>query len=229
MITEEMLCAAASRSCDIYVAFLEKGYDPENQHEFSLKFKRKIRKLKRKADHPVFYRAAQCAASIILAILIGGTAFFTLNTEARAALSAWIKEVYETYFVYRFEGAEISENDAVGYRPTWLPEGYTEFYANEVDDTVTIVYADEEGKMLKYNFVCNPNETDWYVNAAQVTLEPATVNGVPAQLLISNDSETASAIMWTTDENTAFYISGFLSQDELIKIAESSEKLPASR
>ena len=46
MITEEMLCAAAARSCEIYVSYLERGYNPENQHEFSLQFKKKIRKLK---------------------------------------------------------------------------------------------------------------------------------------------------------------------------------------
>ena len=56
MITEEMLCAAAARSCEIYVSYLERGYNPENQHEFSLQFKKKIKKLKRKADHPVFYQ-----------------------------------------------------------------------------------------------------------------------------------------------------------------------------
>lgn len=46
MITEEMLCAAAARSCEIYVSYLERGYNPENQHEFSLQFKKKIKKLK---------------------------------------------------------------------------------------------------------------------------------------------------------------------------------------
>lgn len=69
MITEEMLCAAAARSCEIYVSYLERGYTPENQHEFSLQFEKKIKKLKRKADHPVFYHATKRIASIVLAIL----------------------------------------------------------------------------------------------------------------------------------------------------------------
>lgn len=72
MITEEMLCAAAARSCEIYVSYLERGYTPENQHEFSLQFEKKIKKLKRKADHPVFYHATKRIASIVLAILITG-------------------------------------------------------------------------------------------------------------------------------------------------------------
>ena len=46
MITEEMLRKAAARSCEIYVAYLEKGYDPQNKHEFSPEFEKHIQDLK---------------------------------------------------------------------------------------------------------------------------------------------------------------------------------------
>ena len=46
MITEEMLHKAASRSCEIYVAYLEKDYDPQNKHEFSPEFEKNIQDLK---------------------------------------------------------------------------------------------------------------------------------------------------------------------------------------
>ena len=46
MITEEMLRQAAARSCAIYVAHLEKGYNPHNQHEFSPEFEKCIQDLK---------------------------------------------------------------------------------------------------------------------------------------------------------------------------------------
>ena len=45
MITEEMLRKAAARSCEIYVAHLEKGYDPQTQHEFSPEFEKRIQDL----------------------------------------------------------------------------------------------------------------------------------------------------------------------------------------
>ena len=54
MITEEMLCAAAARSCELYTADLESGYNADVLHEFSPAFEKKIRKLKRRADHPAF-------------------------------------------------------------------------------------------------------------------------------------------------------------------------------
>lgn len=42
MITEEMLRTAATKASEIYVACLEKGYDPQNQHEFSPEFEKSI-------------------------------------------------------------------------------------------------------------------------------------------------------------------------------------------
>lgn len=46
MIPEEMLRKAAARSCEIYVSYLEKGYDPQNKHEFSPEFEKHIQDLK---------------------------------------------------------------------------------------------------------------------------------------------------------------------------------------
>ena len=98
MITEEMLCAAAARSCELYTADLESGYNADVLHEFSPAFEKKIRKLKRRADHPAFYRTMNRVASILLAILIAIGAWISVDTEARAAIVGWVKEIYETYF-----------------------------------------------------------------------------------------------------------------------------------
>ena len=125
MITDSMLRSAAKKSCEIYVNQLESGYDPKTQHEFSPDFEKKIKKLRRKANHPIVYRSLQRIASIILVCLIACGAWFTVDAEARSAFFGWVKEIYETYFVYRFEGNADYSESSVAYRPTWLPEGYT--------------------------------------------------------------------------------------------------------
>ena len=65
MITEDMLREAAEESLKDYVNSLERDYDPEHPHKFSLQFEKKIKKLKRKAEHPVLYRTLQRAASFL--------------------------------------------------------------------------------------------------------------------------------------------------------------------
>lgn len=224
MIIDEMLKAAAEKSCEIYVNQLENGYDADKQHTFSPQFKRKIKKLKRKADYPVFYRSVQRAAAILLAILICASAWLAVDVEARNAVFGWIKDVYESFLVYRFEENTQSNNVQGSYLPTWLPDGYTEFYADESAENTFVVYTNEGGEMLKFNCAPNTNETDWFVDTAETERSQVEVNGNPADLLLSTDPDVASGILWTTSDGTAFYLSAFLQEEDLIKVAESVQK-----
>ena len=125
MITDEMLREAARESLEDYVNSLERDYDPAHPHQFSKEFEKKIERLKRRANHPVFYKTMQRVASVVLAILIGGGAWLTVDVEARAAFFGWVKEVYETFFVYRFSGDADMSTKTSNYEPNWIPDGYT--------------------------------------------------------------------------------------------------------
>lgn len=219
MITDEMLRAAAARSCDIYVAHLEKGFDPENQHVFSEKFERKIKRLKRKADYPIFYRTMRCVASIILAILITGGAWITVDTEARAAFWGWVHEVYETYFIFHY-GESVNAVASADYRPMWIPEDYTEFKVSTSKERTMVAYTDKSGKILRFNYIHKPDETDWFVDVSQANITTTSVNGNEAKIFIAENPEEANAIAWVTN-GTAFYITGFVNESILLDMAES--------
>lgn len=225
MISDSMLRSAAKKSCEIYVNQLESGYDPKTQHEFSPEFEKKIKRLRRKANHPIVYRSLQRIASIILVCLIACSAWLTVDAEARSAFFGWVKEIYETYFVYRFEGNADYSESSVAYRPTWLPEGYTEFYVDDIDATTVVSYQNTDGLLLTFRYTHNPNETDWFIDATHAVIKETTVNGYPAEILLADNITTASVIAWTDEQDSAFYVSGFLSESELIKIAENIQPL----
>ena len=63
MITEEMLRAAAAGSWERYYARLTAEYAPGQPFPVSEAFKNKIRRLKRRADHPVLYRTVRRVAA----------------------------------------------------------------------------------------------------------------------------------------------------------------------
>ena len=221
MITDEMLRAAASRSCELYAAHQEEGYHPEDVHQFSKQFERKIRKLKRKADHPILYHALRSAALVAIAILVTASAWLTVNVEARRAFFGWIKSFYETYFVYSFQDDGINSLSTINYRPTLLPAGYTEFIVDDTTSTVHVLYSNADGNYITFSYIHNPSEVEWFIAADQVAVQSATVSGNPADLLVALDSNEANALMWITEDNTAFCLSGYLDADELIEIAES--------
>lgn len=55
MITDAQLRKAAEKSSDLYLRYIERDYNSTPSHEFSASFEKKIRKLRKRADHPYFY------------------------------------------------------------------------------------------------------------------------------------------------------------------------------
>lgn len=225
MITDNMIRDAAIRSRKIFADKLESNYDSEHQHEPSPDFKRKIEKLQRRADHPLLYRPLCRIASIVLVLLISGGTLLAANVQARAAFFGWVKEIYETYFVYRFENSAGSDSVSSDYRPTWLPDGYTESSVDLTGSTVAIVYTNAEGQILTFQYTSSLDEIDWFVDIEQVQIKSTTINGNPAEILIAEDAGNANGIMWTVDNERAYYISAFLSESELIQMAESVQQI----
>ncbi len=91
---------------------------------FSSAFERKMKKLIRRADHPIRYRIAQVVACLLLVALLSGCTVVAVSPEARAAFVGWVRETYETWFVYRYTGEEQLPPENTVYAPTWVPDGY---------------------------------------------------------------------------------------------------------
>lgn len=91
---------------------------------FSSAFERKMKRLIRRADHPIRYRIAQIAACLLLAALLSGCTVLAVSPEARAAFVGWVREVSEGWFVYHYTGEDQTAPENVVYCPTWVPDGY---------------------------------------------------------------------------------------------------------
>lgn len=224
MISEEILQKAAAKSCEEFVAAITAGFDPEDQHIFSPDFERKMKKLIRRANHPRFYRTMQRVASIILAAALACGAWLAVDAEARAAFIGWVKETYETFFVYRYEGVDVDTAPA-RYHLTWVPDGYQEVFSDFSDKEGTAVYSNEAGQFLQFGYVSDPDNSNVFIGTGGAVHYEVTVNGYRADFFASADPEFSSGIAWTDKSNCAFYVSGFLTEKELIKISESIEKI----
>ena len=142
MITDAQLRKAAEKSSDLYLRYVEQDYNSTPPHEFSASFEKKIRKLRKRADHPYFYKTLHKAAAVILAILISGSAWLAVDTEARAAFFGWVKEHYEMFFVYRFAGKSEEVTEPIQYQLELIPDGYSEKMTIDENGSVTVIYAD---------------------------------------------------------------------------------------
>ncbi len=225
MMTDELLRDAAARSWERYAADRMAEYDPAYSYAFSPGFERGIRKLRRKADHPVLYRTAQRAAVILLAFLLFGMVWIAFDAKARAAFFGWFGEFDGDYFVLRHEGAARPAADdsggAADYRPVWLPEGYSGFSSDAFADKTTVLYRNEEGKILRFSYLTGPEEASWFFDDTGGTVSVCRVNDQEGTLFLSETEGVSSSLTWSISGETAACITGFLSADELLKIAES--------
>lgn len=222
MISDERLREAARQAEENLLASLPKP--EECEATFSPEYKRKMKKLARRTDHPVIYWVQKAVACILLTILIGGGSVLAVSTEARAAFVGWVREVYEAWFVYRFEGESSNTIGDTQYRPTWLPEGYSQALVPELSDQVNVLYTNDDGPMILFAYSSSSSALALHIQGDTVVPSKVTVNGISADFYLEKEETRASSLVWKNPQNNIIYwISANLSEDVMIKIAESVE------
>lgn len=110
-----------------------------------------------------------------------------------------------------------------------IPDGYTLFFEKEDNGMVAKVYKDSKGRFLKFKYAHNADEQFWLFDMTYSELTPTKVNGIDADLLLSRDENTANSVLWVLPDNTAFFLSAFLDEEDLIRLAESVEAIPIQK
>ena len=87
--------------------------------------------------------------------------------------------------------------------------------------TTFVAYSNDAGQMISFSYSSATDETSWFIDRNSTIVTRVEVAGMAADLFESTDSNNANAIIWSNADNTAFYISGFVSSGYLIRIAES--------
>ena len=208
-------------------ARLEYGGLPEEPHPFSPAFERKMKKLLRRGRHPVWYKTLHAAACLLLALLLSGCAVLAVSAEAREVFAGWVREVYENAFVYRFYGEEQGESNAdTAYRLTWLPEGYWEAERPDLAGMGNVLYRDDAGGLVVLGYATDPEAFSLSVYPEHAAVRKTQVHGRPADLYLDEQEGNRNLIVWTEEETGQFfYVSGPQGEDELVKMAESVEKV----
>ena len=216
MITEKMLADAAAELNEAMLASLP---DPsECVHVFSRAFERKMKHIIRKANHPVIYRLGRAAACFLLVFLLGLGSLMAVSPTVRAAVVGWVKEQYETFTSYFFQGGDM-QTGTEDYELSEIPAGYTLLKRIDVPGSSTIIYVNDNHQFLQINYSSNPALVSITVAHDSHVHSTVTIGDIIADLYTSVDPKQSTALVWEYN-NYLFYISGFLSEEELIDLAE---------
>mgnify|MGYP003295404415 CR=1 FL=1 len=163
------------------------------------------------------------AACLTLGVFFG--AMIATSAPLRAAFVGWIKGVYETYFVYHYAEKANNSSSFANYAPTWVPHGYEKIKGTDSGGRVDIIYRNEAGQLLRFHYIFKPDETTVFVDAEGANVTTAVVGDHVADLILFEEPSVANNILWTDQNNSVFYISGFFNEDTLIRIAESVKEV----
>lgn len=227
MIPEERLRIAAQETYALYADWILSTIDCETSHTFSPEFEEKIEKIKRNIGKKFCRPVLQKVASFILAVLLCTSVWLSVDAQARSKVFGWMREVCGDWFVFHYEGGSESADsaDVKEYCITWIPEGYKPFYEDLTGEIKYIVYTNEIGELLKFEYAQRLENSVWAINYADTVQKTTKVNGVSAEMFISTTQEHSNTIMWEIDDGTKFYISGFVTEKTLVKIAKNIEIL----
>ena len=222
MITEEMLRIAAAEADQAIRDSLPHPADCD--HQFSPRFERKMKRVIRRGRHPVAYKFLHRAACLLVVVTLVGASWLTVDAEARGAFFAWVRQQYENFVEYRFEGLAPDEEMTTNIAPTWLPEGYEETKAQSAGGTSTKTYSNRDGQAIHFMYSAGADATSLFVVSESMTTVKVIVGTQEADFYQDADPENANVLVWHSESgDILFCISAPLPRDEIIKIAESIE------
>ncbi len=187
-------------------------------HAFSPAFDRKMRPLlRRQAYRPLLRQAA----AVLLAAFVGLGAWLLVDGDARAAFLRWVREVYETHLLYRFQG-EAVEADHAAYAPTWLPAGYVETERHELYSQTVIIYENAEGQQLSFSCGVMQEGAAVGVILEGAAEEAVTVSGLPGFYYEDPEGDDQSTLIWMDESlGLSFDLQTFEDFSVMLHIAES--------
>ncbi len=203
------------------------------EHTFSPAFERRMKKLLRRGRHPVWYKSLHAAACVLLALLLSGCAVLAVSPEAREVFAGWVREIHDTYFLYKFFGNEEREavsKEEVLYQPTYVPAGYRIEHRFVLSaGIVSVTYIDDQtGNIAVFTYFSDMSSPVLQIAGEnEIIYQKVQVNGLPADLYLDSEEGEANAIVWVDERNgAAFRIGGVISGEELVCMAESVEAVP---
>lgn len=205
---------------------------PQPPFVASLRYQREVRYMladplawAQKWEKPIWKRAVQRVAVILLVIFLGFSGLMTSSPTVRAAVLQWVTEWYETHIIYRYAGATITET-MPQYEITELPEGYAEVESKRIEEPnyIDIVYRNDiTGKTIHLEYVYMQQGSASSFITSNFEICPVTVNGMDGQLFLPEDWEKErSAITWfDLNRDLQFTVHAHLDKTDILRIAES--------
>lgn len=203
--------------------------EPEDcQHAFSPTYCQRMDRLARKIDRSGWVTCLQRVACFFLALLLGGTAWLTVDAQAREKVFGWMSQQLENTRHYYFEESEEAlpeKTPEISYVLPVVPEGYQLEDTGETGTEKDWLYVNDRGQYLSFGYLTEETKyaTSHVVFGTDgMEQKMVLVYGQPADYYFDVTGEHSNLIVWKDmEQDVLLYISAYLSESELIQMAET--------
>lgn len=223
MIHKDKLSASAAKAT---MAIIDSLPAPgECSHEFTPRFQKKMQRTIRRAKHPIIYNIPKRVACFIIAAIIIGSTWLTVDADARTEIFAWIREKYEEFIEYRFVGKPSSEKEKTDYELTWLPDGYTEIDRLITEDGCTIIYS-HDVSLIQFVYSTGADADSLFVGDFNGEVQTIQIGEFIADFYQAQNNSQSSTVVWmSAQKDTLFSITTSLPKDIIIELCKSMQKI----
>lgn len=179
----------------------------------------------RRLARPVWKKTLRMVACILLALATLFGSVMALSPSARA----WVVRMYiewrEDHVNFIFTAPEEENSESSEWRPSYIPEGYTEDSIVVTDNLIRLTYKNTQNEKLYFSYRSLQHGGMFSVDSEHAVPENITVNSNPATVFVSTSIGYRSHLSWINEnEDVAFLLSGLVGKNELIEIAKNVEK-----
>lgn len=223
MIHKDKLSASAAKAT---MAIIDSLPAPgECSHEFTPRFQKKMQRTIRRAKHPIIYNIPKRVACFIIAAIIIGSTWLTVDADARTEIFAWIREKYEEFIEYRFVGKPSSEKEKTDYELTWLPDGYTEIDRLITEDGCTIIYS-HDVSLIQFVYSTGADADSLFVGDFNGEVQTIQIGEFIADFYQAQNNSQSSTVVWmSAQKDTLFSITTSLPKNIIIELCKSVQKV----
>lgn len=223
MIHKDKLSASAAKAT---MAIIDSLPAPgECSHEFTPRFQKKMQRTIRRAKHPIIYNIPKRVACFIIAAIIIGSTWLTVDADARTEIFAWIREKYEEFIEYRFVGKPSSEKEKTDYELTWLPDGYTEIDRLITEDGCTIIYS-HDVSLIQFVYSTGADADSLFVGDFNGEVQTIQIGEFIADFYQAQNNSQSSTVVWmSAQKDMLFSITTSLPKDIIIELCKSVQKI----
>lgn len=197
----------------------------DEMYSFSPHFEKKMKKTIHSEKMQVFRKKTfkySVRSAACICIILGLSFMVLINVKAvNQAVRGTLMEWFETHTTITIEGSNQTGNSQKVWEARYIPRGYNKDEEFITDVGSSIIYRDKKHEKITLDYARLENGNSISLDNEHTNGLKIINNGITEYyLLLSNTKGYASYLTWAT-EGYRFTLSGKISEEELLKIAEN--------